>query len=286
MDIAFLQQWTGRTEKAQDEITLTPMAALAATLDRDDPPPALGDELPPLWHWLYFLPVHRQSMVGPDGHPKRGGFLPPVDLPRRMWAGSQLEFLRPLKAGSAITRLSSIESVTHKQGRTGDLVFVKVKHEIGDAAGVAIVERQDIVYRDHPAAGAKAPAPQPAPAGAQWAREIAPDPVLLFRYSALTLNGHRIHYDRPYATNEEGYEGLVVHGPLLATLLLDSVRSELPKARVRSFSFRAIKPVVDTAAFYVCGKREEVDPSTVSLWIAGSDGSLRMEASAVLASSV
>ncbi|PTB18882.1 acyl-CoA dehydrogenase [Trinickia symbiotica] len=283
MDIAYLQEWTGRTETARDEITLTPMAALAATLDRDDPPPALGDELPPLWHWLYFLPVHRQSMVGPDGHPKRGGFLPPVDLPRRMWAGSQLEFLRPLKARSEITRLSLIESVAHKHGRTGDLVFVKVKHEIGDAAGVAIVERQDIVYRDHPAGGDRPPAPQAAPAGAQWARGIAPDPVLLFRYSALTLNGHRIHYDRPYATNEEGYEGLVVHGPLLATLLLDSVRSELPNARVRSFSFRAVKPVVDTAPFYVCGKREESDPSTVSLWIAGSDGSLRMEASAILA---
>jgi 3-methylfumaryl-CoA hydratase len=283
MDIAYLQEWVGRTEQAQDQITLTPMAALAATLDRDDRAPALGDALPPLWHWLYFLPVHRQSMVGPDGHPKRGGFLPPVELPRRMWAGSQLDFLRPLKAGSAITRLSSIESVTHKQGRTGDLVFVKVKHEVGDAAGAAIVERQDIVYRDHPAEGEKAPAPQAVPTGAQWAREIVPDPVLLFRYSALTLNGHRIHYDRPYAINKEGYEGLVVHGPLLATLLLDSVRSELPDTTVRSFSFRAVKPVVDTAPFYVCGKRDESDRSKVALWIAGSDGSLRMEASAILA---
>jgi 3-methylfumaryl-CoA hydratase len=282
MDIAYLQEWVGRTEQAHDQITLTPMAALAATLDRDDRAPALGDELPPLWHWLYFLPVHRQSMVGRDGHPKRGGFLPPVDLPRRMWAGSQLEFLRPLTAGSAITRLSSIESVTHKHGRTGDLVFVKVKHEVGDAAGIAIVERQDIVYRDHPAAGDKAPTPQPAPAGAQWAREVVPDPVLLFRYSALTLNGHRIHYDRPYATHEEGYEGLVVHGPLLATFLMDAVRSELPDACVRAFSFRGVKPVLDTAPFYVCGKPDESDPSKVTLWIAGSDGSLRMEASAIL----
>ncbi|EEA04055.1 conserved hypothetical protein [Burkholderia sp. H160] len=282
MDIAYLQQWTGRTEEVQDQVTLTPMTALGAMLDRDDPPSARGDDLPPLWHWLYFLPVPRQSMVGTDGHPKRGGFLPPVDLPRRMWAGSQLEFLRPLKAGSTITRLSSIESVAHKQGRTGDLVFVKVKHEIGDANGRAIVERQDIVYRDHPAASEKPAASQAAPAGAQWAREINPDPVLLFRYSALTLNGHRIHYDRPYATGEEGYEGLVVHGPLLATLLMDSLRSELPGARVEAFSFRAIKPVVDTSPFYVCGKRDESDPSKVSLWIAGSDGSLRMEATAVL----
>ena len=283
MDIAHLQQWTGRTEQVQDQVTLTPMTALAAMLDRDDPPAAPGDDLPPLWHWLYFLPVHRQSLVGADGHPKRGGFLPPVDLPRRMWAGSQLEFLRPLTAGSATTRLSSIESVTHKQGRTGDLVFVKVKHEVSDAAGLAIVERQDIVYRDHPAASDKPAASQAAPAGAQWAREVIPDPVLLFRYSALTLNGHRIHYDRPYATAEEGYEGLVVHGPLLATLLMDSLRSTLPGVGVRSFSFRAIKPVVDTAPFYVCGKPDESDPSKIILWISGSDGSLRMEASAELA---
>jgi 3-methylfumaryl-CoA hydratase len=283
MDIAYLQQWTGRTEEARDHVTLTPMAALGAMLDRDDPPSAADDDLPPLWHWLYFLPVHRQSMVGADGHPKRGGFLPPVDLPRRMWAGSQLEFLRPLKAGSAITRLSSIESVAHKQGRTGDLVFVKVRHEVSDAAGPAIVERQDIVYRDHPAADEKPAAPQDAPTGAQWAREIQPDPVLLFRYSALTLNGHRIHYDRPYAIAEEGYEGLVVHGPLLATLLMDSLRAELPDARVKAFSFRAVKPVVDISTFYVCGKRDEAEPGKVSLWIAGDDGSLRMEASAVLA---
>ncbi|MFT0170430.1 MaoC family dehydratase N-terminal domain-containing protein [Paraburkholderia mimosarum] len=283
MDIAHLQQWTGRTEQVHDQVTLTPMAALAAMLDRDDPPAAPGDDLPPLWHWLYFLPVPRQSMIGLDGHPKRGGFLPPVDLPRRMWAGSQLEFLRPLKAGSAITRLSRIESVAHKQGRTGDLVFVKVKHEVSDAAGLAIVEHQDIVYRDHPAASEKPPAPQAAPTGAHWAREVVPDPVQLFRYSALTLNGHRIHYDRPYAIGEEGYEGLVVHGPLLATLLMDSLRSEFPGARVGSFSFRAIKPVLDTSPFYVCGKRDESDPGKVMLWIAGSDGSLRMEASAVLA---
>jgi 3-methylfumaryl-CoA hydratase len=282
MDIAYLEQWTGRTEEVRDQVTLTPMAALGATLDRDEPPPATGDELPPLWHWLYFLPVHRQSMVGPDGHPKRGGFLPPVDLPRRMWAGGQLEFLRPLKAGDAVSRRSSIESVTHKQGRTGDLVFVKVKHEIGNAQGLAIVEHQDIVYRDDPKASDTPASPQAAPAGSEWAREIHPDPVLLFRYSALTLNGHRIHYDRPYATGAEGYEGLVVHGPLLATLLMDSLRSELPNAHVNCFSFRAIKPVVDTAPFYVCGKRDDVDPHKVGLWIAGGDGSLRMEATAVL----
>jgi 3-methylfumaryl-CoA hydratase len=286
IDLAYLQQWIGRSERVSDTLSLTPMAALAATLDRDDPPVASGDALPPLWHWLYFLPVHRQSLVGADGHPKRGAFLPPVELPRRMWAGSQLTFSRALKAGDAITRVSTIEDVTHKRGRSGDLVFVRVLHQISDAtgvAGVAITERQDIVYRDHPAAGETPPAPQLAPDGARWTREIHPDPVLLFRYSALTLNGHRIHYDRPYAIEHEGYKGLVVHGPLLATLLLDLLRRERPEATVAAFSFRAMSPVIDTAPFFVCGRPEGDDGTTVKLWIAGSDGTSRMEASAVLA---
>ena len=283
IDITYLQQWIGRSERVSDTLSLTPMAALAATLDRDDPPVASGDALPPLWHWLYFLPVHRQSLVGADGHPKRGGFLPPVELPRRMWAGSQLAFLHALKAGDAITRVSTIEDVTHKRGRSGDLVFVRVLHQISDATGVSVTEHQDIVYRDHPAAGETPPAPQPAPEGALWTREIHPDPVLLFRYSALTLNGHRIHYDRPYAVEQEGYNGLVVHGPLLATLLLDLLRRERPKATVIAFSFRAMNPVIDTYPFLICGRPEGDDGKTVKLWIAGSDGTCRMEASAVLA---
>jgi 3-methylfumaryl-CoA hydratase len=199
-----------------------------------------------------------------------------------MWAGSQLTFLRELKAGDAVTRLSTIADVTHKQGRSGDLVFVKVLHQISDAAGVAIAEHQDIVYRDHPVSGEKPPALQPAPEGAQWTREIHPDPVQLFRYSALTLNGHRIHYDRPYAMEQEGYQGLVVHGPFLATLLLDLVRSALPGARVAAFSFRAVSPVIDTAPFVVCGLPHSDDGKTLKLWIAGSDGTLRMQADAVL----
>ncbi|MFM0670688.1 HTD2 family dehydratase [Paraburkholderia sediminicola] len=283
IDIAHLQQWIGRSERVSDTFGLTPIAALAATLDDESASFALDDALPPLWHWLYFLPLHRQSRVGPDGHPKRGGFLPPVALPRRMWAGSQLAFLRALKAGDAVTRLSTIADVTHKQGRSGDLVFVKVLHQISDAAGVAITECQDIVYRDHPVLGEKPPASQPAPEGAQWIREVHPDPVQLFRYSALTLNGHRIHYDRPYAMEQEGYQGLVVHGPFLATLLLDLVRSALPGERVAAFSFRAVSPVIDTAPFVVCGRPDGDDGKTLKLWIAGSDGTLRMQADAVLA---
>jgi 3-methylfumaryl-CoA hydratase len=186
--------------------------------------------LPELWHWLYFLPHARQSEIGPDGHPKRGGFLPPVPLPRRMWAGGRLEWIKPLVVGDAIERTSTIQSVTHKSGRTGDLIFVLVRHEISNAAGIALTEEHDIVYRDAPAPDDKPVTPTAAPSDATWTKTIHPDDVLLFRYSALTFNGHRIHYDRRYVTEVEGYPGLIVHGPLIATLLVDLVRQSIPGA--------------------------------------------------------
>ena len=282
IDIDHLRQWMGRTETRRDVATLVPVQALAATLDRDDPVPEPGDPIPPCWHWLYFLPLHRQSAIGPDGHPQRGGFLPPVPLPRRMWAGSRLEFRRPLVLGSDIVRESRIEDVSAKHGKTGTLVFVRVCHEVGDADGVALVEEQDIVYRDKPKPGDPPPPAQPAPGEAEWTRTIVPDPALLFRYSALTLNGHRIHYDRPYATAVEGYPGLVVHGPLLATLLLDLLRRSRPDAMLARFAFRALKPTFDTAPFLVCG-RHEGDAGAIHLWARHEDGALAMEATATLA---
>jgi len=281
LDIEHLRGWIGRTEVADDVATLAPLRALAATLDRDDAP-AAGDAIPPCWHWLYFLPVHRQSEIGPDGHARRGGFLPPVPLPRRMWAGSRIEFPAPLRAGEALSRTSRIEYVRLKEGRTGPLVFVNVCHEIrGDGNRLAIVDRHDIVYRDLPQQGEPAAAGVPAPQDASWTRRIEPDDVLLFRYSALTFNGHRIHYDRRYVTTVEGYPGLIVHGPLIATLLLDLLRRELPDARVGRFAFRAVKPLFDTAPFEVCGRMEDV--GTVKLWARTPEGHLAMEASATLA---
>ena len=280
-DLAHLAQWVGRSERHADRVTHVPVAALAATLDRDDPKPRDGDALPPLWHWLYFLPVHRQSEIGPDGHPKRGGFLPPVPLPRRMWAGSRLDFRHPLRVGEAIDRVSTIKSVEQKDGKTGTLVFVVVRHEIGTAAGTAIVEEHDIVYRDNPRPGDPSPPPKAAPADAAWRRDIVPDDVLLFRYSALTFNGHRIHYDRRYVTEVEGYPGLIVHGPLLATLLMDLLRRNLPAADVTAFSFRAVKPLFDIAPFAVCG-RVEADGRTVRLWAQDADSRLAMDATATL----
>lgn len=280
MDLDTYRQWIGRTEQRTDLVTPAPLASLSAALDREDPDPAPGTELPPLWHWMFFTPRALARNIGPDGHERRGGFLPPVELPRRMWAGGRLEFRHPLKVGDEIRRSSRILDVTGKQGRSGTLVFVTVRHEIANSNGVAIAEEHDIVYRDHPAPDAPQPAPEVAPADADFSREIVPDPVLLFRYSALTFNGHRIHYDRDYATQVEGYPGLIVHGPLIATLLVDLLRRNLPGARVRRFAFKARRPVFDIHRFQVCGRREADD--RVSLWTRDHEGFLTMEATAEL----
>ncbi len=280
LDIEHLRGWVGRTEAMDDVATLAPLHGLTATLDRDDPP-RMGDAIPPCWHWLYFLPMHRQSAIGPDGHPRRGGFIPPVPLPRRMWAGSQIEFRAPLHAGQSISRLSRIEEVRLKEGRSGPLVFVKVLHEVRAEGDLGIVERHDIVYRGSAQPGDPVRAAVPAPGDAHWSRRIETDDALLFRYSALTFNGHRIHHDRKYVTEAEGYPGLVVHGPLVATLLLDLLRRQLPGAMVRHFGLRAIAPLFDIASFEVCGKQD--GDKAISLWARNAEGHLAMEASATLA---
>ena len=280
LDIDHLRSWIGRSETLADVATAVPPRALAATLDRDDGPSRPGDTLPPCWHWLYFLPIAPQSQIGADGHPKRGGFLPPVPLPRRMWAGSRFEFHVPLRIGQPLQRTSHIEDVRFKDGRSGPLVFVNVRHDIDADGKRAITERHDIVYRELPQPGEPAPAGVPAPDDAQWTRRIEPDDVLLFRYSALTFNGHRIHYDRRYVTTVEGYPGLVVHGPLIATLLLDLLHRELPDATVARFEFRAMKPIFDVAPFHVCGRRE--NERTVKLWARTPEGHLAMDAAATL----
>src|SRR6516165_6462082 len=273
MDIQRLEQWIGQTETRTDQVTIAPIAALSATLDRVDAPPEPGDVLPPLWHWLYFLPVDRQSELGPDGHPHRGGFLPPVELPRRMWAGSRLEFHRPLHVGEAVTRTSRIQGVRLKEGKTGPLVFVEVRHEIRGPQGAALTENHDIVYRERCKPGEAATKQLSAPELCAWQRTIHPDDVLLFRYSALTFNGHRIHYDHRYAKEVEGYPGLVVHGPLIATLLVDLLRDHLPERQLTSFAFRAVGPLFDTSPFRVCGAFHP-DGKTVHLWAEDMSGNL------------
>jgi 3-methylfumaryl-CoA hydratase len=276
-----LRGWIGRTETSHDHIGPTPLRALAATLDHAPAPLPDGTPLPPLWHWLFFLPLHRASEIGSDGHPKRGGFLPPVPQPRRMWAGSQFEFHAPVRVGDAVERRSTIADASTKQGRSGALVFVRVRHELhcNGAEHPALVEWHDIVYRDAKAPGEPEPPPQPAPGDAMWQRELVPDDVLLFRYSALTFNGHRIHYDRRYVTEVEAYPGLVVHGPLIATLLLDLLHRHVPDARLASFRFKALRPAFDGRPLRLNGRREG---DQVHLWAQDDAGWLMMDASTAL----
>jgi 3-methylfumaryl-CoA hydratase len=277
--LAGLEAWTGRSETVADRIAAFPANALAATLDRADPPYGDGARLPPLWHWLHFLPIHPLKERGEDGHTSRGGFLPPVPLPRRMWAGSRLTFLQPLRINAEAARTSTIRKIEAKHGKSGPLVFVTVGHVYESGGERLIEEEHDIVFREAQQPGAATPAPPPAPEGAEWERRIAPDPVLLFRYSALTFNSHRIHYDQPYVTGVEGYPGLIVHGPLLATLMLDALRRAHPERTIRSFTFRAVSPVFDTAPFVVGGKLGDGGASAM-LWVRHPGGGLAMEAKA------
>ncbi len=227
--------YAGRSETRADTVWPHLVRGLAATLGVAAPEQAL----PPLWHWLLFADWAPADALGPDGHPKRGGFLPPVhDLPRRMWAGGRVVFHAPLHVGEEVTRTSTILSVTEKSGGSGRLVFVTVRHEVDGPAGRAITEEQDIVYRGADGEAVK-PGDTAPPIQAAAARQVLPDAVLLFRYSALTGNGHRIHYDADYVRGEEGYPGLVVHGPLQATWMA-MLAAEL--APLRRFAFRGRRP--------------------------------------------
>jgi 3-methylfumaryl-CoA hydratase len=277
LNVDHLRSWIGKQETLVDQVTRFPIVALSATLDRDDPAPQKGDPLPPLWHWLYFLPAARQSILGPDGHPARGGFLPPVPLPRRMWAGGRFTFHQPLRVDDSITRVSNVQDVTVKHGRNGALCFVLVRHEISGETGLALEEEHDIVYRDAPQPGEAPTMPRPVRTDDIWRRDIQPTDPLLFRYSALTFNSHRIHYDRRYVTETEGYPGLIVHGPLIATLLVDLLRRNTSRT-LNSFRFRAISPLFDIAPFSVHGVPSG-DGAT--LWARNATGHLAMEADAV-----
>lgn len=280
IDIAHLQTWVGKQETLKDDISLFPAQALAAALD-NEVLPQKEDDLPPFWEWMYFLPTPKASATGADGHPAKGGFLPPVPLPRRMWAAGEASYINALKIGQPATRVSTIESVDLKEGSTGTLVFVAVKHEISQNNVLCISQTQNIVYREQPAADAPLPPVKAPPAEPLWSKVITPDPVLLFRYSALTFNGHRIHYDRNYAIQEELYSALVVHGPLLVTLLMELKRSELPNERINHIKFRAVRPTFDDKPFKVEGKHED---GKLQLWSVDNDNAMCMKLDAKLAS--
>ena len=278
IDIDHLRGWVGKKETNEDIATAFPVAALAATLDRKDPPPKTGDAIPLSGHWLYFLETAPNAELGHDGHPKRGGFLPPVSLPRRMWAGGRIEFRAPVRIGDAIRRESEILSVEAKSGSSGNLVFVTVRHTVTSAGTVAIVEEHDIVYRDAAQKGAAPPAGKPAPQQAAWRREVETNEAVLFRYSALIFNAHRIHYDIDYCRDVEGYPGLIVHGPLQTTLLLDLCRRHDPRL-VRTLDYRATHPIFHQEKFSVNGQ-PSADCKSVELWTAHAAGCYAMRGTA------
>lgn len=274
-----LKHWIGAKQHTRDTVSSGAVQRFSAVLDYEIDNVSDGYPLPPLWHWLFFLPSHRQSELGADGHARRGGFLPPVPLPRRMWAGGRFEWHDQLRAGDKIARESTIENVALKTGRSGELVFVTVRHEIHGLGGdLALSEWHDIVYRSLAKPSTSEPQPEHASNDAIWTRHWKADDVLLFRYSALTFNGHRIHYDRRYCLDVEGYPGLVVHGPFLATLLMELARQHNPDRAVHTFSFRSMRPVFDIHEFETCGSPER-DSKSAQLWVRDHEGSLAMQAS-------
>ncbi|RMH49805.1 MAG: acyl dehydratase [Alphaproteobacteria bacterium] len=269
----------GRSITVTDPMDPARAAALHATLGLDGPPPGAGDPLPPFWHWVHFWDIHPPARLGRDGHPRPGAegvLIPDTGLPRRMWAGGRLEWLGPLPVGAPATRRSTVLGIARKQGRSGPLCFVTLRHEITGAAGPAVIEEQDIVYRPDPQPG-ETPAPaRPAPTDETAAQTFHPDSTQLFRYSALTFNGHRIHYDLDYCREVEGYPGLVVHGPLMAQRLIALADRLL--GGIRRFAFRAQAPVFHFESFTACARPVG---EGLGLWVrAGADGRLAMTAEA------
>lgn len=277
---AATDDFVGREILQDDVVADGPVRGLIATLQSRAVAPQPGDPAPLLAHWLYCLPYTPLADAGPDGHPRRGATTPPDAPPRRMWAGSEIAFHRPLRIGATIRRRSTVAELAEKQGRSGRLLFVTIDHALSDGDGPVLNDRQQIVYRDLPPPDARPQPPEPAPAAPQWQRRIDPDPVLLFRYSALTFNSHRIHYDRSYATGVEGYPGLVVHGPLVATLMLHELVARHPTSDVASYSFRAVRPIFDTSPFHIGGSLG--DDGAAHLFAADDSGALCFTATARL----
>ncbi|MBR0756696.1 MaoC family dehydratase N-terminal domain-containing protein [Bradyrhizobium jicamae] len=275
LDLDHLRQWIGRSTEATDVVTAQLVKGLRSTLFQEIGEPAKGDAAPWTVHWCLGQPVFPMSQLGPDGHPTRGGFLPPVPLPRRMWAGGEIAFIDALRVGDEPKRTSTISDVTIKSGSTGTLCFVAVNHEVTTSRGVAIRERQDIVYREmtkSSAAPTKAPPPPPA---AQHRERHVSDAVLLFRYSALTFNGHRIHYDRDYVTGVEGYPGLIFHGPLQAALIVELAAKLRGGKAPKTFSYRGVQPLFEGSEFSVNANDKD---GGLELWTANAEGQPTMKA--------
>jgi 3-methylfumaryl-CoA hydratase len=275
MNIDHLKSWIGKTEEASDLITPRLVASYEATFAPHLAPYQQG-EAPLALHWCLAPPISPMAALGRDGHAAKGEFLPPVALPRRMWAGGRIETIAPLRTGDEVTRRSTIGDVSYKDGRTGPLCFVAVDHELVTARGIALRERHNIVYREAATLGTEPP-PAPAPAEPRLADltwTVEADPVLLFRYSAITFNGHRIHYDQPYVTGVEGYAGLVVHGPIQASLIMNIIATLSGGEPIR-LDYRGLAPLIAGEAFQVKAKR--LEDGAIAAWTQGADGRVRME---------
>jgi 3-methylfumaryl-CoA hydratase len=281
-EIAGYSDWIGRESQAQSIIAPESGDLMAATLDRADPKVSVGDPVPPMWLQMAFRPDAPRSEIGPDGHTKRGSFLPPVALPRRMYGGARYRYHAPLPYGAEITRTARVAGVEAKRGGSGLMVVVTVTNSYHSGGILCVEDGHDILYReaaDPNAPPPPAPEPRPIP-DAPWAETWVPDPVTLFRYSALTFNGHRIHYDRSYVTQEEGYPGLVVHGPLTATLLSELCRRSSGGRALAAFSYRARSPLFDTGPVHLRGTADE-SAGTAQLSAYSPTGHLAMSAEAV-----
>ena len=278
LDLDHLRQWIGRTSEASDIVTAQLVKGLRATLFQEIGEPKPGEAAPFTVHWCLAQPVFAMSMLSADGHPTRGGFLPPVPLPRRMWAGGELQFFDPLRVGDDTTRKSRISDVAVKTGSTGQLCFVSVEHEVTTLRGTAIRERQDIVYRGKESTQSATPAKAASPPPLARHREThMADPVLLFRYSALTFNGHRIHYDRDYVTKVEGYPGLIFHGPLQAAFIVERAAKLHGGTPPKKFSYRGVQPLFEGAEFSV---NASDNGTGLELWTANSAGQPTMKGNA------
>jgi len=277
--IDVLRQAIGKSLEADEPIAAVPARHLAATFDRDAGDLVEGAALPPGWHWLYFLDAPDTQVLGTDGRTVPNGFLPDTGLPRRMWASGSFVFHGDLLLGQGAQCTTRIADITRKQGRSGALVFVTTEHAVRQGGRLVVEERRNLVFRDAPQPGEQ-PRQDDAPGDAAWGRAVMPDPVLLFRFSALTFNAHRIHYDAAYCHEVEGYPGLVVHGPMPALLMLDLLGRECPGRMLRRFDYRAAAPLFGVDVFTVCGKPHE---GGADLWIAGSQGQLATAGTAVFA---
>ncbi len=271
MDIATLMPWVGRTEVRNGTADAWPVEGLRALLDEPGAC-ANGMTAPSLVQWLYFAPTVGQSQIGEDGHPKRGGFLPPVEFPRRMWASSDITFHAPIRLGDPLKKTAEIADISLKQGESGALVFVKVANRYESGGTLVLEETQMLVYRDLPPAGAATPVGKQVPQAALWSVPHRPDEAMVFRYSAVTFNAHRIHYDLAYATGVEGYPGVIVQGQLLATLMLRACEAH-GSGRIRRFNFRGVQPVFAGEAVHAEGQARA---GGYDLWIRDGAGGLRM----------